>query len=123
MAGGRFKTHSVVCFCALVFLVAGARGSSRSRFCGYVYSNSRARFSFQICFYFCFAGFHSVAYSFFGKVLYWNSSRAVGKNKRLGLVNAGVLSAGGPKVSVIASRVLSWRGFSVARLRLRFLVR
>ena len=64
-----------------------------------------------------------MAYSFFGKVLHWNSSRAVGKNKLPGLVNAGVLSSGSPKVSVIASQVLLWRGFSVARLRLRFLVR
>lgn len=62
-------------------------------------------------------------FSFFVKVSHWNSSRAVGKNKRLGLINAGVLSAGSTKVSVIASRVLSWRGFSMARLRLRFLVR
>ena len=63
------------------------------------------------------------SFSFLVKVSRLKSSRAVGKNKRLGLVNAGVLSAGSPKVSVIASRVLSWRGFSVARLRLRFLVR
>ena len=64
-----------------------------------------------------------MAYSFLGKVSRLKSSRAVGKNKRLGLVNAGVLFAGSPKVSVIASQVLSRRGFSVARLRLRFLVR
>lgn len=86
-------------------------------------NNSSARVQNKIIFCFCFAGFRSVAFSFLVKVSRLKSSRAVGKNKRLGLVNAGVLFAGSPKVSVIVSRALSWRGFSVARLRLHFLVR
>lgn len=72
-------------------------------FCGYVYNNGGARFLFQFCFYFCFVCRYSVSFSFLVKVSRLKSSRAVGKNKRLGLVNAGVLSAGSPKVLVIAS--------------------
>lgn len=47
------------------------------------------------------------SFSFLVKVSRRKSSRAVGKNKRLGLVNAGVLSAGSSKVSVIVSRGFS----------------
>lgn len=63
------------------------------------------------------------SFSFLVKVSRLKSSRAIGKNKRLGLVNAGVLSAGSPKVSVIASLFSLWRVFSLVRLRLRFLIR
>lgn len=64
-----------------------------------------------------------MACSSLGKVLRLKSSRAVGKNKRLGLVNAGVLSAGSPKMSVIASRVFLWRGFSSVCRQVHFLSR
>ena len=63
------------------------------------------------------------SFSFLVKVSRLKSSRAVGKNKRLGLVSVGVLSAGSPKVSVIASRVFLWRGFSSVRRRVHFLGR
>jgi hypothetical protein len=63
------------------------------------------------------------SFSFLVKVSRLKSSRAAGKNKRLGLVNAGVLFAGSPKVSVIASRFSLCRGFSLARCRVHFLGR
>ena len=64
-----------------------------------------------------------MACSFLDKVSRLKSSRTVGKNKRLGLVNAGILSTGSPKMSVIASRFFLWRGFSLARRRVHFLGR